>query len=93
MCDSNGIHVMMEVVGQVLIRCFFMGVLVLFFWWGALVLMGDFVYNVHTWIIPLSRQGFNSIHYAGMLMTKTAIFVVFLFPYISIRLVISKRCK
>jgi hypothetical protein len=65
---------MLEVTGQVLIRCFVMGVLVLFFWLGALTLGGDLAYN-----------------YAGGLMTKATIFVLFLFPYIAIRLVIRKR--
>ncbi len=91
MCDSNSANEMLEVIGQVLIKCFIMGVLVLLYWWGALALMGDFVYSVHTKIAPMTRQQFDVIHYAGMLMTKATIFVLFLFPYIAIRLVIRKR--
>jgi len=82
---------MLEVIGQVLIRRFIMGVFVLFFWWGALALMGDLAYSVHTKIASISRQQFDVIHYAGMLMTKATIFVLFLFPYIAIRLVIMKQ--
>jgi hypothetical protein len=82
---------MLEMIGQVLIRCFVMGVFVLFFWWGALALTGDLAYSVHTKFVPISRQQFDVIHYAGILMTKAAISVLFLFPYISIRLVIKKR--
>jgi hypothetical protein len=79
---------MLDVIGQVLIKCFITGIFVLFFWWGALALTGDFVYNVHTKIALISRQQFDVIYYAGMLMSKAAIFVLFLFPYIAIRLVI-----
>ena len=70
-----------------------MGVLVLFLWLGALVLMGDFAYSFNSKIVPISRQQFDIINYAGMLMTKGAIHVLFLFPYIAIRLVIRKRRK
>lgn len=91
MYDSNSANETMEVIGQVLIRCLIMGVFVLFFWWGALALMGDFAYSVHTKFALISRQQFDVIHYAGILMTKAAISVLFLFPYIAIRLVIMKR--
>ncbi len=91
MYDSNSANETMEVIGQVLIRCLIMGVFVLFFWWGALALMGDFAYSVHTKFASISRQQFDVIHYAGILMTKAAISVLFLFPYIAIRLVIMKR--
>ena len=91
MYDSNSANEMMEVIGQVLIRCLIMGAFVLFLWWGALALMGDFAYNVHTKFALISRQQFDFIHYAGILMTKAVISVLFLFPYIAIILVIMKR--
>ncbi len=91
MHDSNNANEMLEVTGQVLIRCFVMGVLVLLFWLGALALGGDLAYSVHAKIVPISREQFYFIHYAGGLMTKATIFFLFLFPYIAIRLVIRKR--
>ncbi len=93
MSNSNNANEMLEVIGQVLIRCVVMGVFVLFIWWGALSLTGDLAYSIHSKIVPISRQQFDIIHYAGMLMTKAAISVLFLFPYIAIRLVIRKRGK
>ena len=68
-----------------------MGLLVLFFWFGALTLAGDLAYSIHAKIVPISRDQFYVIHYAGGLMTKAMIFFLFLFPYIAIRLVIRKR--
>ena len=91
MSHLNNANEMLGVIGQVLIRCFVMGLLVLLFWLGALALGGDLAYSVHTKIAPMSRQQFDVIHYAGMLMTKTMMVVLFLFPYIAIRLVINKR--
>jgi len=91
MHDSNNANEMLEVTGQVLIRCFVMGLLVLLFWLGALMLAGDLAYSVHAKIAPISREQFYLINYAGGLMTKAAVFVLFFFPYIAIRLVIRKR--
>ncbi len=91
MSNLNNANEMLGVIGQVLIRCFVMGVLVLLFWLGALALGGDLAYSVHAKIVPISREQFYVINYAGGLMTKAAVFFLFLFPYIAIRLVIRKR--
>ena len=91
MHDSNNANEMLEVTGQVLIRCFVLGLLVLLFWFGALTLAGDLAYSVHAKIAPISREQFYVINYAGGLMTKATVFFLFLFPYIAIRLVLKKR--
>ena len=91
MSNLNNANEMLEVTGQVLIRCFVMGLIVLFFWLGALMLAGDLAYSVHAKIVPISREQFYLINYAGGLMTKATVFILFLFPYIAIRLVIMKR--
>jgi len=93
MSDANNMNEILEVIAQVLIRCFVIGVLVLFFWLGALMLAGDLTFNVQSGIIPITQQQFNVINYAGMLTLKALIFILFLLPYISIRLVITKRSK
>ncbi len=91
MSNSSNADEMLEVTSQVLIRCFVMGVGVLFIWWGALAFMGDLAYSVHSRFIPITRPQFDVIHYAGMLITKSVISLLFLFPYVAIRLVIKKR--
>lgn len=93
MCSSNSVNDVLAVVSQVLIRCFVMGLAVLLFWWGALAVMGDLAYSVHSTLIPMSRQQFTIIHYAAMLTTKAAVSVLFLFPYVAIRLVLRKRSR
>ena len=91
MSNSNSTNEMLEVTGQVLIRCFVMGLLVLIFWLGALSFAGDLGYSVGSKIVPISRQQFYDINLTGFIMTRSAVFVLFLFPYIAIRLVIGKR--
>ena len=84
---------MLELVSQVLIRCVVLGVAVLLIWWGGLVFMGDFVFNMHSKVTPMSMEQFNVIHYAGMLTTKAIVSLLFFFPWIAIRLVIKKRAS
>ena len=91
MSKLNNTDEMLGVIGQVLIRCFVMGLLVLLFWLGALAFAGDLAYSIHAKIVPISREQFYVIHYAGGPMTKAMVFFLFLFPYIAIRLVIRKR--
>jgi len=93
MCDTKYVNEVLEVIGKVLIRCFVMVLLVLLVWWGALVLAGDLTYSVHSRFIPISRVHFNVIHYAGIALMKTMAFVVFLAPYIAIRLEIKKKAS
>ena len=88
MCSANE---KLDVLSQVLIRCVVMGVAVLLIWWAGLAFMGDLVYEMHSKLVPISRQQFDVIHYAGMLTTKAVVSLLFLFPYVAIRLVLKKR--
>ena len=93
MNNPSNIYETLEVIGQVLIRCFVMGIIVLLFWAGAVLFAGDLVYSVHSKLLNLavSRPQFDVIHYGGMTLTKLVVFVLFLFPYIGIRLVINRQ--
>jgi len=83
----------LEVIAQVLLRCTIMAAVVLLFWWGSLALLGDIAYRTHSRFVPVSREQFNAIHYAGLLTTKAAMGMFFLIPYVAIRLVLKKRAK
>ncbi len=92
MCDSNNnLNSTLATIGQVLIRCFFMGMVVLLFWSASLFFAGDLAYRAHSAIAPISRSHFDVIHYTGMLATKSLIFLLFLLPYAGIRMVLKKR--
>ena len=81
----------LEVMAQVLIRCTVMGILVLLIWGGVLGLCGDLVYSVHSRIAPMTRAQFDIVHYVGMLVTKSGVSLLFLFPFVAIKLVQRKR--
>jgi len=93
MNNTSTVDEALEVAAQVLIRCTIMGVIVLLIWWGALEFFGDLAYRVHSGIFPMSRQQFDVIHYAGTLIMKAGVSLLFFFPYIAIRLVIRRRKK
>jgi len=89
----KGVDEVLEVIAKVLIRCVVMIAIVLVFWWGSLAVMGDLAYRAHTVFMPVSRAEFNAIHYAGLVMTKAAMGVFFLIPYVAIRLVLRQRSR
>lgn len=93
MNDTKSIYETLEVIGQVLIRCAIMLAIALFLWWGVLALMGDLAFEVHCRFMAIPREQFDLIHYTGMLATKAAMTVLFIFPYVAIRLVIRKNGK
>jgi len=72
----NSVDQVLEVISQVLIRCTVMLVAGLLLWWGVLAFMGDLTYTIHSRFMPISREQFNAIHYAGMVLTKSALTVL-----------------
>jgi hypothetical protein len=84
---------LLDTAAKILIRCFGMGVVILFLWGGMIIIAGDFVFRVHGVIFPITSQQFYAIHYAGIAATKSCVTLFFLLPYISIRIVRSKSGK
>jgi hypothetical protein len=54
----------------------------LFFWLGH-----DLVYAIHHTWFKLSRESFDTIHYAVMAAYKTAIFLFCLVPYLALHII------
>ena len=91
MNTQNESQALLELVAQVLIRCFVGGVILVLIWIVACVAMGDWVYHMHSLWFDMSRQQFDLIHYCGIAATKMIVFVAFLVPYVCIRLVLRKH--
>ena len=82
----------LEIAAQILLRCSIIGFAILFYWWGALQIGGDFAYKMHSSAAPsMTREQFDIINYFGMILLKLWVMLLFLFPYLAIRLVIRKR--
>jgi len=80
----------MDAAAGILIRCFLGGALLLVVWFAAYAAAGDWIYQIHSRWFQIPRQTFDAIHYAGMALTKIAIVLFFLLPWIAVRLV-SRR--
>ena len=54
-----------------------------------LIIMGDFVYNMHNKFFPMTREAFNLANYSTIAFFKILFFVFNLVPYIAL-LIIAK---
>jgi len=81
----------LDILARILIRCFIGGILLLMIWFIGFTFFGDCIYELHSKWFLMPRQTFNAIHYAGMAFIKILLIVLFLFPYIAIRLEAKKR--
>ncbi len=78
----------LRTIARLLIWAFMISMLGLVFWFTILTLAGDWVYQFHTRLIPVTRDNFWLVHYGGMMLLKIGIFSAFLAPYLAIRVVI-----
>lgn len=59
---------------------------ILLWWLLFLTLAHDWVYKMHSKFVPVSREHFDAIHYAGMTFYKICIFTFFIVPYLTLRI-------
>src|SRR5512137_1228036 len=76
----------LDVIAGILLRCFLGGMVLLTVWFAWFVFAGDWIYRVHSQWFQVSRQAFDTIHYAGMAVTKIVNILFFLLPWIAIKL-------
>ena len=91
MPETGSPDALLEAVSRVLIRCFVIVVIGLLLWGGMILLAGDWVYGVHSTVFPMTQDQFYAIHYTLIALTKIFIFLFFLVPYVSIKLVLLKK--
>ncbi len=71
--------------------CAILNMGLLMYWFVFVRLAGDWVYNVHSkWFVPITREQFNGIHYAGISFFKIAIFVFNIVPYLALLIIQNK---
>ncbi len=84
---------LLDAVASVFIRCFFLSVGILLFWFVFYLLAGNWAYSIHSKWFELSRHDFDLMCYYGMAFVKLCAFLFFLFPYLAIKLVLPKNQK
>jgi hypothetical protein len=80
----------LESLGRVLIWCFALSIALLIVWSVFYLLLGRWVFGIHSNIFEMTERDFDLIMYCGMGLLKVAAFVLFLIPYISVRLVLRR---
>lgn len=83
----------LRTIARVLIWSGIISMLGLLVWFSMLMLAGDWIYQFHTRLIPVTRDNFWLVHYGGMLLLKAEAFCLFLAPYLAIRIVIWRDAR
>ncbi len=91
MKDGPGCENVMKDVARVLLYCFILTMSLILVWFFFIVFAWDLTFRVHTHFLDITRQQFDLVHYAGISLTKAAAFILFLIPYIAIRIVLRNR--
>lgn len=84
---------LLDSLSGILIRCFFLSFGLLFLWLVFYLTVGDLGYSIHSKWFELSRHEYDLLFYYGMAFIKTFAILFFLFPYLSIRLILRKKKK
>lgn len=78
-------------IARGLLCCFLLTLAFLLVWFLFIVFARDLTYRVHTTFLDIPPESFDLIHYAGMTFAKAVGFLLFLVPYLSIRIVRRSR--
>jgi hypothetical protein len=79
---------LLNAIASVLLRCWIFGFILLFIWLGAILLMGEFIQELHGPMFGLSSHELDLILYCGMGLLKLCVLTFFFIPWLSIRLVL-----
>jgi hypothetical protein len=81
----------LDVVAEILLRCFLFSLALLIVWFMSYVVGGDWIYSIHSKWFNVSKHEFVLINYYGMALVKLCAVVFFLLPYGAIKLRSRKR--
>jgi heme/copper-type cytochrome/quinol oxidase subunit 2 len=84
---------MLQAIAAILLRCFVLSIALLILWFVTFLLAGDLGYAVHARWFELSRHDFDLMNYYVMAVVKICSILFFLFPYVSIRLILRKESR
>lgn len=87
---SDSIKDLLETTKDVLLRCWIFGFVLLFIWLGAILLMGNLIYDLHGPIFGLTSHEIDLISYCGMGILKLIVLVCFFIPWLSIKMVLKQ---
>ena len=80
-------------IADIFLWCFLFTLALLFVWFFAYLVAGNWMYSLHSNLFTLSKHDFDLLMYYGMAYMKVCGFLLFLFPYLAIKLVLHNRKK
>lgn len=90
MANSKDTNELLSAIAQVLLWSFVFGFLLLLVWVAFYMIAPETIYGQAAWF-GLTPHEVDLIHYCGMGVWKTIVLFLFLFPYISLRIVLRKK--
>ena len=82
---------LLDAAAGICIRCFLHSVVLLLFWFVFYLAAGDWAYSIHSKWFELSHHHFELMNYYAMAFAKIIVFLFFLVPYLSIKLLLLKK--
>lgn len=86
----DDVRASMEWRARTLLWCFVLSVVLLCVWAIVYLALGRWAYGFQTRWFELSRHEFDLVMYCGMGLVKILAFVLFLIPYIAIRIAMRR---
>ena len=90
---SASLEEVLSAVSTILLWCFVVGILLLSFVFGVFLAAGDLAYQVHSSMFDVSEREFYLIWYCSMALLKMWVFMLFLVPWIGVRLALRGMRK
>ena len=88
---SESTRELFETLAKVLLRSWVFGFVLLLIWFGLYVGEEDVWHGLHGEMFSLSQHELDVMHYGGIGLFKLFLFIFFLFPWLAIKLVLSKE--
>jgi len=92
MNDREHCDVFFKTLGKVLLRSCILGIALLLLWFVFFLVGDDWAYGIHSKWFEITKHDFDLMNYYGMAFVKMIIFLLFLIPYLSIKM-ISRSTK
>ena len=84
---------LLDRVAEIFLWCFILSFALLLLWFVFYLLAGNWAYSIHAGWFELGKRDFALVNYWGMAFTKVFAVMIFLLPYLSIKLVLRKKRK
>jgi len=78
----------LDILAKVLLRCWILGFVLLFIFFGMTLLMGETIHKLHGSMFGLSAHEIDVIFYCWMGLLKIVVLTFFFIPWLSIKMVL-----